>query len=213
MIHQYIVCYLPGTSGKFVSSVLWKMLNDDGKEIQYTEHNSAHIETPWWENREEVESAPLDLTLFKWLELKDTDISLTHVYPDFDEIRNRLLTAKVILISPRHEDTLEVTHNWIYKNNNDPDIWYDIVHKGLVRGSVNPKDSQMFIYDFYNPSVPEDLKDRVFVVKYADLYEQNEDGSFKFLNFLHDLTKQPITDTVYASYKKYVDNRNKLWNK
>ena len=43
MINGYVVAFFPGTTGRFISSIVYRMKNNVDKIIELTEENSAHV--------------------------------------------------------------------------------------------------------------------------------------------------------------------------
>ena len=157
MIDRYIVSFEAGTSGRFICSIVWNLINDFDIDYSFTDRNSAHLSGPWVDT---VEAPGLELSIsdmvnhpdvYSIIEYTDKNVRKynpyssgllqTHIYPDFDIIRNRLPNTKIILITFEEDDILEILLNVIYKNLFDP---------VLVEGWIKPllEDKQYFyLYD------------------------------------------------------------------
>ena len=46
-IDIYFVCFPPGTGGRFVSNIIWHLVNDLQKPITFSDFNSSHVNEPW----------------------------------------------------------------------------------------------------------------------------------------------------------------------
>lgn len=153
MIDRYIVSFEAGTSGRFICSIVWNLINDFDIDYSFTDRNSAHLSGPWVDT---VEAPGLELSIsdmvnhpdvYSIIEYTDKNVRKynpyssgllqTHIYPDFDIIRNRLPNTKIILITFDEDDLLEILLNVIYKNLFDP---------VLVEGWIKPllEDKQYF---------------------------------------------------------------------
>lgn len=127
MDNTYFVGFLQGTSGRFISSIMWSLLNDLDMSTPYSEFNSAHLETrcclnwvttdlpdPTWDkecyqlidfNNEKTNLNPNGIRLF-----------YAHVYPDFETIFSRFSDAKVVVVGIDECDYLEIAGNYLFKN-------------------------------------------------------------------------------------------------
>ena len=157
MIDRYIVSFEAGTSGRFICSIVWNLINNFDIDYSFTDRNSAHLSGPWVDT---VEAPGLELSIsdivnhpdvYSIIEYTDKNVReynpyssgllQTHTYPDFDIIRNRLPNTKIILVTFEEDDLLEILLNVIYKNLFDP---------VLVDGWIKPllEDKQYFyLYD------------------------------------------------------------------
>jgi hypothetical protein len=153
MIDRYIVSFEAGTSGRFICSIVWNLINDFDIDYSFTDRNSAHLSGPWVDT---VDAPGLELSIsdivnhpdvYSIIEYTDKNVReynpyssgllQTHTYPDYDIIRSRLPDAKIILITFDENDLLEILLNVIYKNLFDP---------VLVQGWIKPllEDKQYF---------------------------------------------------------------------
>ena len=212
---HYVVSFFHGTSGSFISSIVWRMINDEDKPIPLTTNNAAHIESPWERSWHHPEYGDCNtFNLFTGLTFDDIGLVKTHIYPDFEEVRNNLLTLKLIIMILEEKDITEVASNCVIKSDApDPtaeqlriNFTYMYKHKW---GSEN----EHHFWRFCDPGlVPDDLKDRILLIKYSDIYREQGD-SFVAIEQIKKFTGKDIMPNTLQSYREYVNNRNKLWNK
>ena len=126
MDNTYFVGFLQGTSGRFISSIMWSLANDLRVQARYTEFNSAHIDTfccvGWKLNYKD----PCDLLdSFRRIEFDRTKTNInpngiglyySHSYPDFDTISSRFPDSKVVIVGITESDYKEIAANYLFKN-------------------------------------------------------------------------------------------------
>jgi len=129
MNDTYILSFVAGTSGRFLASILWNIINDIDIKIEFTPYNSAHLAASWtknWDvglNDRSFPSFPWSINgpdaynIFNFTE--NIGIMTTHLYPKWDIIRERFPSTKVIIIQYNEHDTLEMVANNMYKNGFD----------------------------------------------------------------------------------------------
>lgn len=212
-MHHYIVSFLAGSSGRFISSVVWNMINDLDRVIELTEVNSAHNESPWepsWYHP--TAKSFRDDDIYNGLSfVGNCGLLTTHAFLDYEAIRNSLPNVKIILITIDRCDIEELAYNTVIKNGYSPkDIAFRA--KEFNYAFYIEKSPERLIYRFYEPNIPDDLKDQILTIKYSEIYKEIN-GSFIALEKLKSFTGKEIPPNVFASYNQYVTNRNKLWNK
>lgn len=122
---RYIVSFYPGSSGRFVSSVLWNALTDSFKMMKFTEHNSAHNEDLWrtsWDDSSLINNDsnhPDIYSHFRFNDKTEHGILVTHTYPKFELIAERFPDAKIIIIGLSDRVFNEVMGNSLLKNGFD----------------------------------------------------------------------------------------------
>ena len=212
-MQHYIVSFLAGSSGRFISSIVWNMINEIDQVIEYTDVNSAHNESPWepsWHHPTAESSR--DNEIYNGLEfIGDCGLLATHTFLDYEVMRKNLLNVKAILITIDRRDIEEISHNTVVKNGNSP--------KNIPRRAKEfnhafyiEKSPTRLIYKFYEPNIPEDLTDRILTIQYSEIYKE-VDGSFVALEKLKSFTGKECPPNAFSSYQQYVTNRNKLWTK
>ena len=127
MENTYFVGFLQGTSGRFISSIMWSLLNDLNVHIPYSEFNSAHLESyavmnwvtthlpdPTWD-KDCYQLIEFDNTVTN-LNPNNVHLFYAHVYPDFETIFFRFSDAKVVVIKMDASDYMEIAGNYLFKN-------------------------------------------------------------------------------------------------
>lgn len=161
MIDRYIVSFEAGTSGRFVCSIVWNLINNFDFEYEFTDTNSAHLRGPWIESIEYIDSENKlnniksnpslvnHPNVYGNIHFTDNNISShnqyssgllqTHTYPNFDIISQRIPNAKIIIIAFEENDIIEIILNTLYKN------FFDL---SIVSGWLEPfKKSNHLLYD------------------------------------------------------------------
>lgn len=139
---NYVVAFRGGASGRFIANIMWMMINNLHHELDFTPENSAHEHNPWcvtWNsvigadhNHKEVYS--------RWkFNVPDNGLFISHTYPDFTVINERIPNLRTVIITFSKNDLLEIATNMIYKNlvpvlksfaiYNDKDELYEKVYK------------------------------------------------------------------------------------
>lgn len=215
---SYIVSFLPGSSGRFITSILWRMLTG-APAFTFTNENAAHTLSPWeiTFNNTDGSSDCNSKKIYEIIEFNEgLGLAHTHTYPDFNLVRNspNLTNTKIILINIEPADHQEVVHNWVKKNADLNERWLVKLLKGLTYFKDNdyPAVDPMQMHHFCNPNVPEDLTSRVLSFNYSDIYKEI-DGSYVALEKLKEFVSKDANESVVENYHEYVNNRNKLWNK
>ena len=237
MSEHYIISFFPGTSGKLIAQVLWRMINDLDEEILFTPENSAHVSYPWessWKHPATNDPNLIGSDIFEELSFSDCGILATQMYPEFDVIRARLPNAKLIIISIAEDDLPEIAFNHITKNtmvskhyrgkleakgyNLNDDLWKQLTIERQIDlkrwYKLNQDDADLYgnFSKYYKVHVPEDSIDNTLIMKYSDIYKDQGD-SFVALEQLKEFTGKVASQSVLKSYRTYVMNRNKTWNK
>ncbi len=234
---SYIIAFFPGTSGKLIAQILWRIINDNDETIEFTPENSAHILYPWeksWSHPSTTDPNGAGQDMYKELTFDPIAILATQMYPDFDTIRTRLPNTKIIIISFDEDDLLEIAFNHITKNTmvskhhrrkleskgyqlND-DLWKQLIIERQIDlkrwYKLGQDDTDLYgnFSKYGNVTIPKDFVDKTLVIQYNELYKTS-DSSFVALEKLKSFTGKECPPNVFSSYHQYVTNRNKLWNK
>jgi hypothetical protein len=234
---SYIISFFPGTSGKLIAQVLWRMINDLDETIHFTPENSAHMSYPWessWHHPETVDPNSAGPSMYQELTFDPIAILATQMYPDFETIKFRLPNTKIIIISVGEDDLLEIAFNHITKNTQispyqrerlskrghelNDDFWKSLITHRQVElkrwYKLGQDDTDLYgnFSKYYDVVIPEDFVDNTLIIKYNEIYE-NSNGSFVALEKLEKFVGKEAGPLVKQSYKQYITNRNKLWNK
>jgi hypothetical protein len=214
---SYVVSFMHGTSGSFISTIVWRIINEQDEGVLLTQKNSAHLESPWEQSWHHPEYGDCNTpNLFTGLSFDKIGLVKTHVYPDYDQLRSALPNTKLVLIIMDDADILEVAWNCIKKSDDENEsVTVEEVQRNLTylyEHQLGAAEYEYF-WKFCDPSiVPEDLKSRVLLIKYRDIYKEQGD-SFTALEQIKTFTGREASLAVLDSYRTYVTNRNKIWNK
>ena len=204
--NQYVISFVPGTSGRFVGSVLDRMILQIEEPIELDEDtNNCHYDEKYTgvsiidPHRTDVfdvfEFDPPHLKL----NLKFSNILKTHVFPDFEVIQKKFKNLGVIVITFTDDDIVEIVCNSWYKNKgilvDDRTIQYfshvlKIRQKSFSNIKIAPKNS--------------------LILNYADIYK-NIEGKYLLVEKLKEFTGiQHVPNTVYDACERYIAGRNRL---
>lgn len=116
---HYLVAFRGGASGRFIANIMWMMINDLKHELDFTPENSAHDHNPWcvsWNSV--IGAAHNDKDVYKTWEFSvpDNGLFISHAYPNFSVINERIPNLRTVIITFSKNDLLEIATNMIYKN-------------------------------------------------------------------------------------------------
>lgn len=211
MKHHYVVAFTQGSSGRFISNVLWRMINNLNEEVLFTEVNSAHVESPWeksWEYSTNYGDPNIPDVYVGLKFHNDIGLLATHTFPNYEEFKTNLLNIKLIIISINEPDLREIAYNVATKNKQDIRYWSD-VRGWLYQIHLQKIDEPS--YNYHNTTIPVELSNRILLINYNEIYKPIGE-SFVALEKLKAFTNTDIGSVVFESYKKYVYNRNIKWN-
>lgn len=198
---KYIVSFMPGSSGRFITSVLDRIIRVSAPPIQFCENNSAHIDLPYTGISH---PNPNDPKIFEYLEFDAYEkvvscILTTHVFPDFDLINKRFSDIGIILIQVPDENIFEVVFNSHLKNRN----------LMLTHGDLIPR-KKFALANWTKFLTPvETFPTNCLMLNYNDLFE-SENGVFLILNKIEEFMGLPIPKYVEENYQEYVNNRTEM---
>lgn len=203
---SYIVSFIAGSSGKFLSMITHRMINESSEPIEFTPFNAAHIgidpEVVTWLNDEYNRS-----NIYKDIQSKPKGSLPTHMFPNFDDVRENKAILTVILVRPSISDCREIAHNSFVKNNDTSEMHSALLNRHeleLVNSANRPLNN---IYPFFNTPIPNDLINTIHEINYSDIFKKIGD-SYVALEQLKEITSKDIHPNVFGSYKTYVNNRN-----
>lgn len=220
--NTYLICWLTGTNGGFITSLVGMFLNKINK-IHIGEYGSAHwnlnIERFNWNRikrnvylKQHLNKTPvyefitpdnirLDLILFQHLEV------------DFDKLFSIYPKCKVIIIKVDEKDVEIVVTNYMKKFVLEGSKLSDHGYKRYIDllKSYNLKDFDLdFLIkentknfklpNFYN-SKNEVIRDNVYTINFSDI-TSNPD---KVLGQLSQITSKPITNSIKENYTNYIN--------
>ena len=122
MQNSYVVSFLPGSSGRFLASIIWCLVNEVDYNLQITLFNSnhhAHLYNNTITNIDKLDNySGIDYEQLSWNKIENICAFHSHIYLDFDKIRNNpdLVDTKFIIIRVNENDLLECFCNENYKN-------------------------------------------------------------------------------------------------
>jgi hypothetical protein len=116
---HYVVSFRGGTSGRFIANLVWMMIQDLPFNLTFTPENSAHEHNPWCVTWNSVIGAEHNAkeVYHNWrFAVPDNGLFISHTYPNFKVINERMPDLRVIIITFSKDDLLEVATNMIHKN-------------------------------------------------------------------------------------------------
>jgi hypothetical protein len=123
-METYIVSFIPGTSGRFISNIMYQLILDKTDKLYWSDKGSAHDNNTFmssWDISECSTTIDRNLLLdniefYKNFKFKDTGVAYSHVFPNFDLLRERLPDTKIVIISFTLDNKTEISFNNVLKN-------------------------------------------------------------------------------------------------
>jgi len=195
----YTISFCPGSSGRFIHTILFNMIMGNNEAITFTKHNDAH-----YTNVEmQVKNAdPSVHDIYETLEFNKhpSKVLVTHRYPKFDVIYDRFnQNMGVILISLTPSDLYEVLYNSFLKNRN---LKLDINN---INRYIEYKQNEW--KQFIQPVLDDRIN--VLVLEYSKLFEYTH-GQYTILTKLEQFTGLTASEGVVETFKNYATGRQKL---
>ena len=130
MNETYFVSFISGSSGRFVCSILWNLINDLDLELSFGKYNSAHLEAYWslsWDLSETKGPFGMIHNIYEKFNFNLTNkpsflnpynkgLLNVHVYPKFDIIEKRFPDTRIIIVQVDDDDLESIAKNSIRKN-------------------------------------------------------------------------------------------------
>lgn len=117
------------------------------------------------------------------------------------------LFFKVNLADPKLYKLLK-NNNPYFKNYEDPNlIPNDVIQKYVIDSSNTARNSYITFPYHEDHAIPTEYSDRIFVIKFDDIYNNNSDAVLSQLSLA---TGKPITDNIRKLYQTYIDRQEKL---
>lgn len=230
-----IVSFVAGTSGRFISNIIYQLLIDSTDKLTWSDEGSAHSNNMFmssWNLQNCVVTTDENLLFntndfYENFMFDSTGVAYSHLFPNFDLLRRRLPDTKIVIISFSLDDKIEISFNNAIKNlsfgenqftkifknkfgldaNDNLDLFIDFTIDQMVKTSVKFKNSK-----FTDPIIPEDFKDKTLIIQYQDLYKITDTGSYKAFDQIKHFLNNEGNDVIFENYKAYVDKRNALVN-
>ena len=103
---NYVVAFRNGTSGRFIANIMWMLIHNLPSDLKFTDENSAHNHNPWcgtWKYITGEHNKPDVYKIWEFV-APDNGLFITHVYPDFNVINERMPDLRSIIITYSKED-------------------------------------------------------------------------------------------------------------
>lgn len=233
---RYIVSFFRGSSGRFISNILWLLITGQKHEIELTAFNSAHVTAPWRKNwvNEGLDTKEHDLDIWNTFQYTmDPVILPTHVYPNFSSIDDNLTGFKTIIITYSLKELHVVCGNSVYKNGFDlfpeddakKSYTYTrlVSHYETLTGGRMPDPAhipidvlkKMYLKEFktsYNDAINEFVDASVppGMEEGVLLLPYKDILTGKALTTLSEFTNRPIPPYVKDEYTKYIRRQHDL---
>jgi hypothetical protein len=176
---HYVVAFRSGTSGRFIANIMWMLIHNLPTDLKFTEVNSAHDHNPWCNTWKyiNVHNKPDVYKIWEFV-APDNGLFITHVYPDFNVINERMPDLRSIIITYSKDDLLEMATNYIHKN---------IIP--LYRDLVTHNDKEIFFQHVYEKDY------NMYYLAYIKMYGKPMKSTTEFFN-----NREFIDTMVYLKY-------------
>lgn len=206
-----IVSFVPGASGRFISTICLSLINtNEPTNLIWTPDNTAHNHdvhknNSYWEN------VPANLLtnkmfgntdeVYNYIKLLPNTVLHTHAFPNFEKIAERVKDCKIIIIGLNPKSFEEVYLNALIKNKQN------IVPFDLV------KENKIYKWKkFIDLNIPNQYQHMVQVIMYDEIFASSG-NSFVGLEKIKSFLSVGVPDSVLHGYKSYVDSRSQLLQK
>lgn len=125
MFESYSIAFMPGSSGRFISDVVWNLSHGVDSFQPFSMFNSNHNTLKQGQYKNTIlykdpgmKFNDMDYDKVLWNQSENTGLFLTHLYPDFTKIEknSELDLTKFIIIKVDEGSMLECFANEMYKN-------------------------------------------------------------------------------------------------
>ena len=220
--NKYIVAHAPGSSGRFISKILDRLILNSEKPIDIFPNNSTHAIIPNYAspvlqetalrkiNKEEYTGVSIpDLNnsnLYNtfYFDLRGrtySSILTTHVYPDFIKINEKYDDLGIIIVNFSESDVKEISFNSAYKNKNIqiPNSRLDVA-------------SKFFLEKYTNFMKIQNIPENCLILQYTDLYRDLTDklNTINQLKEFAEISNNP--NSVINAHKQYLEGRTRIVN-
>jgi hypothetical protein len=206
---KYIISFFPGSSGKFVKSLLDRIIRKSSDPIIISPYNDAHLNTTYtgMSMGNPNVSNIYDILKFDPVSYKDfvfSKIFHSHTYPDFDTINSKFDDVGIILIKPDNMDIRELIFNRSYKNEGK------IASKYWIEACYDVISNGRHPYKFFYPIL--EYPKNCLILKYTDIFEKDGE-KYRILEILKEFTGiAEVPNHLNEVCEQYISNRNSLIN-
>jgi len=207
--NKYIISFFPGSSGRFVGSVLDRIIRASDDPLELCPYNSAHLDKTYFGlSMVDIHRPNIyEVLIFDPTDTKDylfSKILRTHVYPDFKTINSRFNDVGIILIKPDIDDAIEIKFNIKYKN------------KEHITEKIEVLKLNHLFFDhhkhiFFKNDLVE-YPENCMVLPYSDIYKK-EGENYQLIEQLKEFTGITyIPNNVNLMCEQYIINRAGIVN-
>lgn len=240
----YIVAFTPGTSGRLIANFVWSMISGIDYDYKLTKYNSTHNFTPFALSYD-LSSLPKSNRLFfhkhpdvyRYLKfITNKGVFISHIFPNFDILREKFPNTKLVLITWQEKDYLEIMGNIIFKNmieefergkhdpffkilvqkiknisleNLDLNLLTSEDYKNMCLLEAKRVQAENFNSGYMNPVIPEDFTSKTLILE----YDQICNNSQLTLKLLEKFVGRSYNTNIVDLYSQYLKGRKNLMKK
>lgn len=195
-VDTYLVFYSPGTSGAFISSLIYEFLVEPKQIIPIGERGDAHERARYYISNWRIRRGQFDKVFPTYKNITPINPSIPliiqqHELPanneDYDFLLNKFPKSKLIFISYTEKDIPIINENIERKLNS-----IEMLSKYKTDIDLN----------YLNLKVDEKYKHRI--LDFNDITV----APLKILQILSDITKKSVNNVVATNYKDYLKKQN-----
>jgi hypothetical protein len=238
MTDVYLVNWMGGTSGAFVSALLNQFIHEPlpHEEITFSEYGDSHGVSDRYQTNikiiEGIEHIPHVRPIYKSIVPLDSNkpfVMLDHAEPDYDDLFSLYPTCKNIVITISDNMLYRARGNMLFKNRcqayrHDPASWHEH-HKEIdwLKSVEDPNNMDLETAEIYIKNHGINLyAGNAFYHTDSIVPEKYKSNIFKisFYNVIHqsdivlqqlsEITGRPILDGHVNFYKKYLEKQAEL---
>ena len=121
MNDPFFVAFIQGSSGRFISNIVWQLINDTNKDLKYTSFNSAHLEnicSQYWDTSNMIDPTwdTNGYETISFMNMQINNLFFSHAYPKFENVFYKYPNCKFVLIKIDNNDYYEIAGNYVFKN-------------------------------------------------------------------------------------------------
>jgi hypothetical protein len=137
MNDPFFVAFIQGSSGRFISNIIWQLVSDYSKELEYSQYNSAHLENmccQYWDTSNMVDPT-WDKDGYETISFTNNqvvNVFFSHTYPNFERVFLKYPNSKFIIISIDDNDYYEIAGNYVFKNGLEKTCFIDRLPDRIV---------------------------------------------------------------------------------
>lgn len=201
----FIVSFKAGSSGRFLSNIVWTLLKNIDYELKLSNYNSTHNSTPFATSfiiNDFSSTKPFsDKNIFSnFTFIENPGLITVHSYPDFNVISEKFPNTKVIIISILEKDIDEISCNSLLKNGLE----------NLFNNKKNTHAVEIFLEEYKNVTNEEfvgqmlsmEVKQKIFHNYKIRFSNQLVPGEFLDPKIPIDFTKK----TLLLNYDQIINN-------